>query len=231
MPGAVTIHSCGHARGRTCDHGPDRLPRVHARTYRHGPINPLHQPGRDRAHPRRPRRRRLRRDCGAAHLHARAGGHADAPVAPEPTPVPTPGITFAPSIPLSTPGPDGVDGAVIALDVFLDHRVTLAFSDPDHLIVDAVTGHAKDGMSVGRGETIVRNIDPKTVEVTWSGLSGDEAIRLVAKPQGTGVLLQFGEQVTPVNPDAMGADRVAVLTFANPVDAADIVTDFTTAGD
>ena len=153
------------------------------------------------------------------------------PVAPEPTPVPTPGITFAPSIPLSTPGPDGVDGAVIALDVFLDHRVTLAFSDPDHLIVDAVTGHAKDGMSVGRGETIARNVDPKTVEVTWSGLSGDEAIRLVAKPQGTGVLLQFGEQVTPVNPDAMGADRVAVLTFANPVDAADIVTDFTTADD
>ena len=153
------------------------------------------------------------------------------PVAHEPTPVPTPGITFAPSIPLSTPGPDGVDGAVIALDVFLDHRVTLAFSDPDHLIVDAVTGHAKDGMSVGRGETIVRNVDPKTVEVTWSGLSGDEAISLVAKPQGTGVLLQFGEQVPPVNSDAMGADRVAVLTFANPVDAADIVTDFPAAGD
>jgi len=153
------------------------------------------------------------------------------PVVPEPTPVPVPAITPAPSTPLSTPGPDGVDGAVIALDVFLDHRVTLAFSDPDHLIKDAASGSAKDGMSVEWGSATVRNLDPRTVEITWVGLSGDEAITLVATPKGKGVLLRFGQQALPASSDAMGADRVAVLTFANPVDAADIVTDFTTADD
>ena len=156
---------------------------------------------------------------------------AASPDAPQPTPIPTPVVTDAPSVPVSTPGAGGVDGAVISLDVFLDHEVTLAFSDPEGLIVDAVSGSAKDGMSVRWGEAIVRNVDPKTIEITWSGLPGDEAVTLVAKPQGNGVLLRFGQNAPPANSDAMGADRVAVLTFANPVDAADIVTDFTTADD
>ena len=86
-------------------------------------------------------------------------------------------------------------------------------------------------MSVGWGDAIVRNVDPRTVEVTWTGLPGDEAITLVAKPQGKGVLLRFGQQAPPAVSDAMGADRIVVLTFADPVDAADIVTDFTTADD
>jgi hypothetical protein len=151
--------------------------------------------------------------------------------APEPTPFPTPAVTDAPSVPVSTPGADGVDGAVIPLDVFLDHVVTLQVSDPDGLITGAASGSAKDGMSVQWGNAVVRNIDPRTVEITWVGLPGDEAITLVAKPQGKGVLLRFGQQAPPAYSDAMGADRVAVLTFANPVDAADIVTDFTTADD
>jgi len=173
--------------------------------------------------------------CGAA---AAQPSTTPAPVvtpgasdAPEPTPFPTPVVTDAPSVPVSTPGADGVDGVVLPLDVFLDNAVTLQFSDPDGLVVDAVTGSAKDGMSVRWGEAIVRNVDPRTVEVTWTGLPGDEAITLVVKPQDTGVLLRFGQQAPPAYSDAMGADRVAVLTFANPVDAADIVTDFTTADD
>ena len=56
---------------------------------------------------------------------------------------------------------------------------------------------------------------------------GHEALECGA----VGVLLRFGQQAPPAYSDAMGADRVAVLTFANPVDAADIVTDFTTADD
>ena len=171
--------------------------------------------------------------CGAAAAQPSA---TPAPVAtpagaPDPTPFPTPAATDAPSVPVNTPGPDGVDGAVLPLDVFLDHVVTLQFSDPDGLITGAASGSAKDGMSVQWGGAAVRNIDPRTVEITWVGLSGDEAITLVAKPQGNGVLLRFGQQAPPAYSDAMGADRVAVLTFANAVDAADIVTDFTTADD
>jgi hypothetical protein len=157
---------------------------------------------------------------------------AGAPVGvSDPTPVPTPPVPEAPSVPLSTPGPDGVDGAAIPLDVFLDNPVTLSFSDPDHLIADARTGSAKDGMSVPWGQAVLRNLDPKTVEVTWVGLSGGEAITLVAKPQGSGVLLRFGQEAPPADSDAMGADRVVVLAFADPVDAADVATDFTTVDD
>ena len=174
--------------------------------------------------------------CGAAAAQPSA---SPAPVvtpdaspdAPEPTPFPTPAVTDAPSVPVSTPGADGVDGVVLPLDVFLDNVVTLQFSDRDGLIVDAESGSAKDGMSVRWGEAIVRNVDPRTVEVTWTGLPGDEAITLVATPQDKGVLLRFGQQAPPAYSDALGADRIVVLTFADPVDAADIVTDFTTADD
>ncbi|HEY3336138.1 MAG TPA: hypothetical protein VGK16_12980 [Candidatus Limnocylindrales bacterium] len=168
--------------------------------------------------------------CNAAAVPSTPGAVAS-PDAPAPTPFPTPVATDDPSGPVKTPGAGGVDGAVIPLDVFLDHEVTLAFSDPDGLIVDAASGSAKDGMSVRWSEAIVRNVDPKTVEITWSGLPGDEAVTLVARPEAKGLLLRFGQHAPPADSDAMGADRVAVLTFASPVDAADIVTDFTTADD
>jgi hypothetical protein len=173
--------------------------------------------------------------CSATAPSTPAPAGTPAPVAspdaPQPTPFPTPVVTDAPSVPVSTPGAGGVDGAVIPLDVFLDHQVTLAFSDPEGLIVKAVSGSPKDGMSVRWGDAIVRNVDPRTIEITWVGLPGDEAVTLVAKPDGNGVLLRFGQQAPPADSDAMGADRVAVLTFANPVDAGDIATDYTTADD
>jgi hypothetical protein len=150
---------------------------------------------------------------------------------PAPTPVPTPVVTPQPTLPLVTPGPGGVDGSRIPLRVFGDNVVTLDIADPEHLLADAASGDAQDGMSVRWGDVLVRNLDPKTVEVTWVGLPGDEAATLVVKRDGDGVIVRFGQRTPPVDSDAMGADRVVVLTFAEPVAAADVATDVTSTDD
>jgi hypothetical protein len=159
------------------------------------------------------------------------------PVGPDLTPVPAlpsvlptgvPQASEAPS-PLvpATPQADGVDGAIIPLDVFLEHDVRLAISDPDGLLATASSGQAADGMSAAWGEAIVRSLGPRTIEVVWTGFPRDEVVALVVDPQADGVLLGFGQRPPPAVNDLMGADRIVVLTFAEPVDAADVQTTFT----
>jgi hypothetical protein len=152
------------------------------------------------------------------------------PTGVPPTGVPQPSTPPSPLVP-STPQPDGVDGIVIPLDVFLPDDVQLAISDREGLIQQAATGQAGDGMSVRWGQAVVRNTGPRTLEVTWTGIPRDELVTLVARSDGDRVLLRFGQEAPPANSDAMGADRVVVLTFAEPIDAGHVVTDFTTVDD
>ncbi len=152
------------------------------------------------------------------------------PTGVPPTGVPQPTPAATPLVP-STPQPDGVDGLVLPLDVFLPHDVQLAISDPEALIEQASSGQAADGMSVGWAEAIVRNVGPNDLEVVWTGIPRDELVTLVARSDGDRVLLRFGQEAPPANSDLMGADRIVVLTFAEPIDAADVVTDFTTVDD
>ena len=152
-----------------------------------------------------------------------------------PTGVPPSGVP-QPSAPPSrlvpaTPGTGGVDGMVLPLDVFLPDDVQLAISDRDGLIEQAASGQAGDGMSVAWGQAIVRNAGPRTLEVTWTGIPRDELVTLVAQSDGDRVLLRFGQEAPPENSDAMGADRVVVLTFVDPIDAGHVVTEFTTVDD
>jgi hypothetical protein len=152
------------------------------------------------------------------------------PTGVPPTGVPQPSTPPSPLVP-STPQPDGVDGIVIPLDVFLPDDVQLAISDREGLIQQAATGQAGDGMSVRWGQAVVRNTGPRTLEVTWTGIPRDELVTLVARSDGDRVLLRFGQEAPPANSDAMGADRVVVLTFAEPIDAGHVVTEFTTVDD
>jgi hypothetical protein len=142
------------------------------------------------------------------------------PGAPEPTPVSDPTVPVTPAV-------GGVDGAIIPLDVFLGHDVKLAVSDVEGLLTQVSTGQAADGMSVRWGEAVVRNLGPQTVEVVWEGLPQDEVLTLVVRSDGDRVRLRFGQQAPPPYSDAMGADRVVVLTFAKPVDASDVIADVT----
>jgi len=150
-----------------------------------------------------------------------------APSALPATAVPQPSAPASPLV-ASTPEPDGVDGDVIPLDVFRDDDVRLAISDPEGLIEQASSGQAADGMSAAWADAIVRNAGPRTLEVVWTGIPRDEVVTLVARSDGERILLRFGQEAAPESYDLMGADRIVLLTFAAPVDAGDVATDFTT---
>jgi hypothetical protein len=86
-------------------------------------------------------------------------------------------------------------------------------------------------MSVRWGDSIVENLDAKTIKVTWVAYPREETIGLVLEPMGDKVVLRFGQNAPYPNTDALGADRVMVFSFAQPVSADDVVVEFTTADD
>lgn len=152
-------------------------------------------------------------------------------VTPAPVVTPSPAVTPSPK-PSAAPSPsDGAGDGAIDLDVALGHDVSVVVTDRGAGLVDARSGHAGDGMSVRWGDAIVENLDAHTVQVTWAGYPRDEIVGLVVEPRGDGVLLRFGQAAPYPNSDAMGADRVMVFSFAEPVAADDVVVEFTTADD
>ena len=169
--------------------------------------------------------------CGAAAPSpAPATPDTGAPSTPAPaSPAPA---TPAPATPAPTPAPSqGLGDEPIVLDVALGHVVSVVVTDRGAGLVGAESGKAADGMSVGWGDAIVKNVDPNTIQVTWVGFPQDETIGLVVESEGNGVLLRFGQNAPYENSDAMGADRVMTFTFAEPVSADDVVVEFTTADD
>jgi len=166
--------------------------------------------------------------CGSTPAASPAASPAPT-AAPTGTPVVTPAPTDAPApsdAPTATPGLGDVD-----LDVADGHDVSVVVTDRGAGLVGAESGKGRDGMSVRWGDSIVKNLDPKTIEVTWVGFARDATIGLVVEPRGDGVLLRFGQDAPYPNTDALGADRVMVFTFAEPVSADQVVVEFTTADD
>jgi hypothetical protein len=166
-----------------------------------------------------------------AFVAACSAADAGAPTA-SPAPSAPPVATPAPS-PVATPAPTppvlGVPD--VELDVADGHDLVVVISDRNDLLAGARSGKGKDGMSVRWGDAIVRNLDATTIEVTWAGYPQDETIGLLVVPTRDGVLLRFGQNLPYPNTDAMGADRVLVLTFAEAVAADEVVAEFTTADD
>jgi hypothetical protein len=163
----------------------------------------------------------------AACSTADAGAPTGSPVPSTPpvaTPAPSPIATPEPTP--SIPGVPDVD-----LDVADGHDVVVVISDRNDLLAGARSGEGKDGMSVRWGDAIIRNLDANTIEVTWAGYPQDETIGLLVAATSDGVLLRFGQNMPYPNTDAMGADRVLVLTFAEAVEADEVVAEFTTADD
>ena len=157
------------------------------------------------------------------------------PSAPVATPVPSAPATPAPSEdPSPVPSPsapaDG-DGYEFPLDTADDHDVVVVISDRNDLLDGARSGQGKDGMSVRWGDAKIRNLDANTIEVTWSAYAKDQTLSLVVIPTSDGVLLRIGQEMPYPNTDAMGADRVVVLDFAEAVSAEQVAAEFTTADD
>jgi hypothetical protein len=166
--------------------------------------------------------------CGAA-----APSPAPASPAPSnPTPAPTEQPSEAPASEAPSPAPSEAAGdEPIVLDIFGRHVVSVVVTDRGVGLDGAESGQAGDGMSVRWGDAIVENVDPNTIKVTWVGFPVDETIGLVLEPKGDKVVLRFGQNAPYPNTDAMGADRVMVFSFDQPVSADDVVVEFTTADD
>lgn len=127
----------------------------------------------------------------------------------EPTPAPTDG---------------GSDGMPIKVDLenATGHDVYVDIVDRSGRLEDAVSGTPGDGMSVEPYTLDVRNVDERTLRLTWVDYGFDNALALFIDEVDGGLrfVLVQPEPDGPV--DAMGFDRELVLTFADPISAADV---------
>jgi hypothetical protein len=150
------------------------------------------------------------------------------PVAsPSPQPVVTPGPVATPE-PVNGPASPALPMPVrVPLDIVDDHDVVAVIDDRTGWITSARSGKARDGMSVRWFDIAVRNLDETTIEVTWVGLPLDDEVGVFLGGESDGVTLHFTQKAPPVDSDAIGFDRVLVLSFDHPVDAATVQATFT----
>ncbi len=130
-------------------------------------------------------------------------------VAPAKTPTPTP--TPTPSVPGS-----------VDLDNASGHDVSILIHDQVGVLVDAESGKPGDGMSVRWHDSIVENVDAASIRVTWVGLPGDDVADLGISGEAGAYVLTIVQPGPYANTDAMGEDRVLILTFDAPVSADDV---------
>ena len=162
-----------------------------------------------------------------------AAAPSPVPASPAPSgpanPAPTEQPSEAPASEAPAPSQGNGDEGIV-LDV-PGHVVSVVVTDRGVGLAGAESGTAGDGMSVRWGDALVENVDPSTIKVTWVGFPQDETIGLVLEPKGDKVVLRFGQNAPNPNTDALGADRVMVFSFDQPVSADDVVVEFTTADD
>ena len=90
---------------------------------------------------------------------------------PTSTPAPTAPATPIPATPDPTPAPTATPVGVppvIVLDTINDQDPRLVIDDQMGRLVTARSGHAGDGMSVRWNSARVDQVDPTTIQVTWS---------------------------------------------------------------
>lgn len=147
------------------------------------------------------------------------------PSAPAVTPKPTTGPT---SKPTQAPTPEPTDGGSDAMPIKVDlDNVTGAdvyvdIVDETGLLTGGASGKPGDGVSVDYRTLQVENIDPKTLKLTWSDYPIDSALALTIDRFDGDVRLLLARPEPTTETDAMGFDRVLILTFSEPISAADV---------
>ena len=185
--------------------------------------------------PRQPRRGQVTIAAGVFALVAAVGitaavlasrPVAGPVVAPSPTPSATPSVapTYTPILvpsQIPTQAPAAAPGSV-GLDNVTGHDVTLLIHDETGTVVGATSGKPGDGMSVRWHDSIVTNVSANTIAITWVGLPGDDTVDLGIVGADGGYALTLVQPGPVPYSDAMGEDRVLVLTFDGPVSADDV---------
>ena len=152
------------------------------------------------------------------------------PAAPVASPKPTTAPTAVPT-PKPTHTNSPTDPAPIKVDLRTvdGHDVRVDIVDISGILETAVSGSPAEGASAEG--LVVENVDARTLRLTWVDFPIDNVDQLfiewfdghlklvLVQPEPTGVT------------DAIGVDRELVLTFSEPVSAADVETLLTTGLD
>ena len=161
-----------------------------------------------------------------------AAASASVPPAPSPTPalatptpIPTPVVAPKPpasSQPASSP-PDGEKTPIaVDLDTFDGHDVSIEIVDRTGSIIEAASGRPGDNPSADG--LVVKNIDPRTLQLTWVDFPIDNQLTLFVNEVSGHLRFQL-IQPAPTSPtDAVGMDRQLILTFDHAVDASTVTT-------
>jgi len=105
-------------------------------------------------------------------------------------------------------------GAAVHVDI-VDHT---------GLLSDAESGTPGDGASVEGYTLAARNVDPKTLELTWIDFPIDNSLVLYIHRVDGHLRLLLIQPEPSGTTDAIGFDRELVLTFSQPVSAGSIET-------
>lgn len=135
---------------------------------------------------------------------------------------PTAPPSAAPSAPVSTPEPSAAGGDSVVLNDPTGHVITVDVEDRSGSVTQVGSSRPIVGMSVRWGVAVVENVDETTVRVTWAGYPRDEVVAATVDRDGPGFAVRIGQVMPYPNTDAMGQDRILVLSFAQPVAAADV---------
>lgn len=168
---------------------------------------------------------------GVAAVAIAANGSGRTPGVGDPTP--TPPASQAPTpTPRSTPSatPTGpVDHPPIEGDVTVELEnqtgqfITATVRDDTETLVDVLSGRPGSGMSVFWHDIAVRNLDARTIRVTWVGLALDDEVHVdIAFEQGK-YLIDIVQTGPLPNTDASGYDRELILRFTQPIVADEVI--------
>jgi hypothetical protein len=144
-------------------------------------------------------------------------GRPAAPVAtPDSTPHATPTQAPLPSTPPDA-SPDPAGGQLLVhLDTATRDDVSIEMLDDGHHVVAARSGHPGDGASVPFGTVEARNLDARSLQLTWSDTPGDATLGLYVSERADVVLVIRPERQAG---DAIAFDRVLIVEFDRPIDA------------
>lgn len=140
-----------------------------------------------------------------------------------PAPVPLPSPTAAPTSPASPPptaAPTPFE-IVVGLQTGTAADMTVRVVDRTGRLVSARSGPPADGGSVPGGMLRVDNLDERTVRVRWTDAVCSIDYRLDIEP---GPVVEVRLTAPPCEGDTMALDRVLLLEFDAPIDAAGLRT-------
>lgn len=145
-----------------------------------------------------------------------ASGSPASPTAP-PSAAPTAAPTAAPAA-----SPNN-GSSVVVLKSASGHDVSLNIHDESGSIDKAVSGKPGDGMSIRWHDADVQNVDARTIAIRWAAFPLDEVVDLGVNGASGQYELTFVQAGPYPQTDAMGEDRILILTFHSPVSANDVV--------